>query len=208
MRVCRAGRKPGVEPFVFLHGHPKANHRSRFNHLPPFDFLPFGFGMSHAQIFSGRWRNVEKETGGGISNSFKTSGIKHNKASLRMPCCDQTKCQLPLWIWGKVIINGVWRGGGTGIIVRRVNKRRLLRCNRCRLDTAVSQSQIAGFKMQIAGSPSRKSVVYRSPYERLGNPLTWRRQKDCRDSPPCRCYDRRKEASADTDRLSRHKRSS
>jgi hypothetical protein len=45
MRVCRAGRKPGVEPFVVLHDHPKANHRSRFNHLPPIYFLPFGFGI-------------------------------------------------------------------------------------------------------------------------------------------------------------------
>jgi hypothetical protein len=71
MRVCRAGRKPGVEPAVVLHGFPKANHPPRFNHMPPIDSLPFGFGISHVRIFSGQWRNVEKETGGGISNSFK-----------------------------------------------------------------------------------------------------------------------------------------
>ena len=38
MRVCLAGRKPGVEPVVVLCGYPKANHQPRF------DFFPFGFG--------------------------------------------------------------------------------------------------------------------------------------------------------------------
>jgi len=50
MRVCRAGRKPGVEPAWCLtvrgfYGNSKANHPPRFDHPPPIDFLPFGFGI-------------------------------------------------------------------------------------------------------------------------------------------------------------------
>lgn len=54
----------------------------------------------------------------------KRQGQKHNKASLRMPRCDETKCQLPLWI-REVVVYGGWRGGGAGKTVCRIIKCRL-----------------------------------------------------------------------------------
>jgi hypothetical protein len=60
MRFYRAGRKPGVEAAVVLHGYPKANQQPRFNHPSLIDLLSFRYGISHTRLFSGQWRNLEK----------------------------------------------------------------------------------------------------------------------------------------------------